>query len=224
VLCQLVALSGKEQVASQMTVKTRINILTILLVFAISYLPAAVSASGNSLPPSDLPTPESVMSAAENTQPGVLRELEINDLIKLTVVQQPHENRGFVSPVQDYVTEYQTATDFGTIGLLAHNYLAGQYFFQISAGQEIRLTDSNDRTERFVVTHIQRYQAIVPNSASSDFIDLATGEYLTASQLFRKTYGSRSGALILQTCIEAQQNQSWGRLFIIAEPVEPALT
>jgi hypothetical protein len=77
---------------------------------------------------------------------------------------------------------------------------------------------------RFVVTEIQQYQALVPDSSSSDFIDLTTREYLNASQLFKKVYGNQSGNLILQTCIEAEQNPTWGRVFIIAEPVDQGST
>jgi hypothetical protein len=207
-------------VASQMTIRTKVSIITILLVFTIGYLPAPVSASGGSVTPSELSTLASIIDSYKNGQPDIPRELYIDDLITLPIVQQPRGNSTFVSPLQNYLTEFQTASNFGTVGLLAHNYLAGRYFVQILPGQEIRLVYGDGRTERFVVTEIQRYQALVPDSPSSDFVDLTSGEYLTAAQLFKKVYGNQSGHLILQTCIDAEQNPSWGRLFIIAESAD----
>jgi hypothetical protein len=79
------------------------------------------------------------------------------------------------------------------------------------------------RTETFIVRRFLRYQALSPDSVKSDFVDLETGEFLTTSQLFLKVY-NRPGDLVLQTCIYAEGDTSWGRLFIIAEhePIEPA--
>jgi len=203
--------------ASQMTIRTKISIITILLVFTISSLPVPVNAAGSSLTLSELPGVEFSADSGENEQ-GVLLRLSIDNLITLQIVQQPVKNSNFVTPLSDSVTEYKTASNFGTVGLLAHNYLAGRYFFQISPGQKIELVYSDNKTKSFVVTEIQRYQALVPDSPSSDFNDLTSGEYLTASQLFNKVYRNQKGHLVLQTCISAGNNSSWGRLFIIAKP------
>jgi hypothetical protein len=217
-----VPLSGKEQVVSYMTVRTKLSIITLLLVFTIAYPQTSVSASGSILTFSELHSPTSDIDSAndETGESDVPLELSIEGFKTLPIMQQPRGNNNFVSSLQDYLTEFQIATNFGTVGLLAHNYLAGKYFFQILPGQEITLVYSGLRTERFVVTEIQRYQALVPESPSSDFIDLTTGKYLTVSQLFRKIYRNQPGYLVLQTCISTQQSSSWGRLFIIAEPAE----
>ena len=190
----------------------------------IGYLPASASASGNVFPFYELSNQESNLDSAKTERADVLRELYIDNLITLQIVQQPVGNSNFVTQLSNSVTEYKTASDFGTVGLLAHNYLAGQYFFHISPGQEIELVYEDNRTKSFVVTDIQRYQALLPNSPSSDFTDLSTGETFTASQLFKKVYKNQTGHLVLQTCIKAQQNPSWGRLFIIAEPVRDGPT
>lgn len=205
-----------------MTIRTKISIITLLLIFSIAYPQTPVSASGSSQILSELPNPESVFDSdsTENRESDVLLELSIDGFKSLPIVQQPRGNSNFVSSLQNYVTEFQTAANYGTVGLLAHNYLAGRHFFQILPGQEITLVYSGLRTERFVVTEIQRYQALEPESPSSDFIDLKTGKYLTTSQLFKKIYKEPSGYLILQTCISVPDSPSWGRLFILAEPVE----
>jgi len=201
-----------------MTIKTKINIFNIFLVFMISLLPGPVSASNSSIPHSQLLNAASVYDSDENGERNKLSALSLNDSTTFQIVQQPAGNGNFVSPLPNYVTEFQTASYYGVIGLLAHNYLAGQYFFQISPGQEIELI-YDDHKEKFVVTLIQKYQALSPNSPISDFISLATGETFTAHQLFRKIYQNQPGNLVLQTCIYANGNPTWGRLFIIAEPV-----
>lgn len=205
-----------------MTIRTKISLLTILLIFTSGFLSTPASASGNPFAISQLSRLAFLGDSENNAnrQTHVLREISIDNLVTLQIVQQPSGNSNFVSSLQNYVTEYKTATNFGTFGLLAHNYLAGRYFFQISPGQKIELVFSDKETRTFVVTEIQQYQALVPDSPSSDFNDLATGEYLTALQLFNKVYRSQTGNLILQTCIYGEKNPSWGRLFVIAKPAD----
>lgn len=196
-----------------MTLKTKLSILSTILILTVGFLPIPVSASGNSglffhSDPIDISVKSDVPSA-----------LYLDESIALQIAQQPVGNNNFVTSFPNFVTEYRAASNFGTIGLLAHNYLAGQYFFQIVSGQEIELVYSDYRAQKFIVTEILRYQALSPNSPSSDFIDLANGDYLTAPQLFQKVYKNQSGHLVLQTCIYADQNPTWGRLFVIAEPI-----
>jgi hypothetical protein len=199
-----------------MTIKPKLRIISMLLVFTFGYLPASVDALGS--PKYHFDNPEIMEDLHENGRENVVGFLYLNDFLVLKIGKQPARNSNFVTLLPDFVTEYHTALNYGTIGLLAHNYLAGQYFFKILPGQEIELVFGNYRKESFVVTQIEKFQAVSPNSSSSDFIDLATGDYLTVSQLFRKMYANQTGHLVLQTCIYADQNLTWGRLFIIAEP------
>lgn len=186
-----------------MSNKTKINIITLFMLLLIGSMPMPVSAS-----------------AGRSEQPGDLRQLQIGDFISLPVVQQPRGNVTFISALKNDVTEYQSASAFGTTGLMAHNYLAGQYFSQVVQGQEITLVYENLATRRYAVTQIMQYQALSPESPASDFIDLSSGEYLTVSQVFKRTYASHPGRLVLQTCISTEQSPSWGRLFVIADPVD----
>ena len=202
-----------------MASKIKLNIISIVLLLTVSYLPTPVSAAGISFSSSQSDL-TAIIDSDEDEQDSALRELDIENLISFQVVQQPAGNSNFITPLPNYVTEYQEASRYGTIGLLAHNYLAGRYFSQILPGQEIKLVYSDYHTDKFVVTEIQQYQALSPDSPSSDFIDLNTGKYFTASKLFRKIYSSQTDRLVLQTCIYAKQNPTWGRLFIIAEPIE----
>ena len=116
------------------------------------------------------------------------------------------------------------AAKYGNIGLLAHNHLAGQPFTQLSVGQEVRLIYGNGRIETFIITEVLEYQALQPTNPYSSFRNLNKDETLTAKQMFKRVYfGDRH--ITFQTCIAANGDQSWGRLFVIAipKPERPAL-
>ena len=68
------------------------------------------------------------------------------------------------------------------------------------------------------VADIREYQALQPNSATSQFVDILTGEKISATQLFKRVYMG-SHHLTLQTCIEQGSVDSWGRMFVIAYPI-----
>ena len=202
-----------------MTIKSKLKLISIILTLTVSYLPTPAGAQDAPTAISQSPNPVSTNNYSENILSDALHALILDDSITLQIVPQPVGNINFVTPLPNYVTGYQTAINYGTIGLLAHNYLAGRYFFQILLEQEIKLIYGDNSIETFTVTQIKKYQALSPNSPSSDFTDLTTGEYLTANQLFRKMYANQFGHIVLQTCINADQNPTWGRLFIVAEPL-----
>jgi hypothetical protein len=133
------------------------------------------------------------------------------------VVQQPTGDPGFVSSDADSLTQFQQASQLGSTGVLAHNFLSGAEFSEIQPGQIIYLVYGDGRTSTFVVRDSLQYRALQPSSPYSAFVDLADGRQLGASELFVSIYGRR-GALILQTCIEAEGFSTWGRLFVVAEP------
>jgi len=84
-------------------------------------------------------------------------------------------------------------------------------------GQAIEVVFGDERAGTYRITAIYRYRAFDPLSLTSDFEDLVTGERLTASELFFKVY--QGDHLTLQTCIENNGNEAWGRLFIVAQPL-----
>jgi hypothetical protein len=101
--------------------------------------------------------------------------------------------------------------------LLAHNYLAGKYFIRLKEGQAFYLVYGDGHTQEFVVADIQRFRALDPENVWSSFLDLKYGALLSSTELFSKIY-DQPGKVILQTCIRADGQPSWGRLFLIAEP------
>jgi hypothetical protein len=101
--------------------------------------------------------------------------------------------------------------------LLAHNYLSGRFFSDLTVGQEVRLVYGDGKVEYFVVTEILRYQALEPNSQLSSFRNLDNYEVLSAEQMFKRVYAGKRH-VTFQTCISANGTFSWGRLFVVAKP------
>jgi hypothetical protein len=148
-----------------------------------------------------------------------LQGVYVPDVLAFRVVQQPKNQNGYVSAINGVVTQFGMASDYGTIGLLAHNFAAGADFSKVPVGSMVNVIYGDGTIKVFKVTKIAQYQALQPNSASSNFLDLATNEKLSAGSLFKIMYAGKAH-LTLQTCIAKGNESSWGRLFIIAEPVQ----
>ena len=190
------------------------NILNISLFLAIfiSLFFNPISALAASLP-SFLDFSRSV----QNGDANVLRGVYASNVMALPVVQQPSGNAGYVSNNLGEITQFRMATQFGNIGLLAHNHLSGKSFSQLAVGQEIRLVYGDGHVEYFIVTEVLRYQALQPTSPYSSFKNLDKEETLSAEDMFKRVYfGDRH--VTFQTCIEKDGELSWGRLFVIAIP------
>jgi hypothetical protein len=156
--------------------------------------------------------------SVQNGEAQTLRGVYVTKVLALPVVQQPQERPYYVSGQDGEATQFSMASQYGNTGLLAHNNLAGKFFAQLSTGHQVRLIYGDGRVENFVVTNILRFQATEPQSISSSFHNLDRNETLSASEMFNRAYGGERH-LVLQTCIEAEGNPSWGRLFVIAVPV-----
>ncbi len=167
----------------------------------------------------NLPSLQEFASKIKPQSGEFIRGIYVKDVLANEIVQQPPGNPGYISREVDTVTQFGLASQFGTIGLLAHNSIAGIAFFNIVAGDIIYLIQSTGELKAYSVSEIQRYQALIPTSQYSDFVNLNDPQSVISAQtLFLRTYG-RGGVLVLQTCIEEAGESSWGRLFIIAEPL-----
>jgi hypothetical protein len=197
---------------------TRITIKLNLLVFALtaffitpSFLPCVGYSKSIR---STFPDSYNLIRSGED---DLLRSVSVADVLTLPVVQQPADDPYYVSSHDGEATQFSIASQYGNIGLLAHNTLSGQTFSKLSVGQEVELVYEDGKVEAFVITKVMRFQALQPQSQQSSFRDLDNTETLSANQMFNRVYtGSRH--LTFQTCIEANGNSSWGRLFIVATP------
>jgi len=166
--------------------------------------------------------PRFVSKVATSGNPDQIAGIFLTGLLELPVLQQPSGNPGYVSSQPDSVTQFSMVNQYGSVALLAHNYLAGQKFLNLKPGQILSLVYGNRKVAYYRIVDIREYQALSPTSPYSSFIDLDDPErkIISVNDLFFDIYG-QSGRLILQTCIEADGMSSWGRLFIIAIPVAP---
>lgn len=141
-------------------------------------------------------------------------------LFNYQIIQQPGTNPGFVSTLASTVTQFSLANG-GTVGLLAHNYLAGSQFSSLKVGEEVILNFLNERKRYFNVVSVHAYQALSPTDPYSDYIDLdRPDQRMTSTDVFNAVY-RQGDAVVFQTCIARNGNSSWGRLFITARPFNP---
>lgn len=196
--------------------------LSLLLFILTAMLPGPISASamGDN---TNLPSFIDFSQTVQNGQSNVLRGVYVNNVLALPVIQQPSGNAGFVSSSDGKATQFRMASQFGNIGLLAHNHLAGNSFSQLKIGDEVLMIYGDGRVEHFVIKEVLQYQALQPNSPYSSFRNLDKDETINAEQMFKRVYFG-DYHVTFQTCIEAEGNPSWGRLFVIAVPMEETST
>ena len=139
----------------------------------------------------------------------------VSNILSLPIEQQPASNAGYITTKENQATQFGLAAQYGSIGILAHNFLAGEYFFELSEGMTITIVYGDGSSDEYLINSIQQYQALSPYSPYSEFIDLETNQQLTATDLFYRVYDN-DNTVVLQTCIEANGIDSWGRLFVSA--------
>jgi hypothetical protein len=166
-----------------------------------------------------LPSLDDFVAQVSDGRAGVLRGIYIPGILAAPVVQQPNGMDDFVSPWQNVITQFSLASRWGSTGLLAHNYLAGEAFELLQKGQEIQLIDGSGAVSTFTVSKILRYQALDSDSTATRFMDPESGTTITSAELFSRVY-SQPGLVVFQTCVQANGNPSWGRLFVIAAPLD----
>jgi len=145
--------------------------------------------------------------------------LYLDEEVALSIADQPNNNIGYVSNIPGVITRFRQAEKQGSIGLIAHNYLAGEKFFNLGVGDFLTLASNNEKTnQRYEIIEIKEFQALDPRSIHSKFRNLDTEEIISAHNLSQSIYGLEDH-LILQTCIENDGDTEWGRLFVIAKPI-----
>lgn len=169
--------------------------------------------------PDWLPIFDQFIADVKNGEPNQVVGIWVENVLALEVVYQPATNPGYVS------TEDEIATYFlypwqkaGNHGLLAHNYLAGRYFFNLGMGDIISLVWGDGNYEDFEINQIKDFQALQPDNPYSNFIDLESGEQLTVNNVFLEVYMGDYHTT-LQTCIAQGSETEWGRQFVLAPPL-----
>ena len=192
------------------SLKFKLLCLFAVLALAFGILPVTpVQAASNTA------SLESFAASLNNGDGSKLVGVFVKNVMAVAVVQQSSASE--VSTRSGTVTQFGIASQYGSVGLLAHNYLAGASFSKLGSGTEIVLVYGDGSTKKYQVNAVKKYQALSPNDPYSNFINLSNPDAtLSSTDLFNETYGSSS--LVLQTCISKNGNSSWGRLFIMASP------
>lgn len=162
------------------------------------------------------------VTSVRNNQPGTVTGIFAPGLFGMPVTGQPNADETYVSSEENVLTQYKKPSEFGVVAILAHNYLnSGKLLSQVSPNQEIFVVYGDGKVRRFRVSSVQYYQALSPHDNRSDFRDLngPGGEILRFDQLFNRVY-TQSNQLVFQTCLEANGDLSWGRIFISADPAD----
>jgi hypothetical protein len=209
-----------------MVMKNKTAFVIFITILIAAFTTAPVYAVAPSEPEGSNPDIPDISTFSDQVENGstFITGIYSSDHFAYPVVQQPSSNAGYIATEDDIVTQFQMANQFGSIGMIAHNYLAGSEFFDLNIGDEIDVVYGNGETEIYVIVDLRSYQALSPNSPYSSFVNLASPSVtLSVTQVFYETYGI-AGRLILQTCIEESGNESWGRLFVIALPEIEAQT
>jgi hypothetical protein len=152
-----------------------------------------------------------------NGNPDEVVGIFVEDLFALRVIQQPKEQPAFVSPEDNLVTQFTLPRQYGVVGLLAHNYLSGKLFFDLIPGDEVIVIYGDGHSDFYRVSGLERFQALNPLSPYSDFINTSASgsKRITSAALFSHIY-THPDSLVFQTCIDANGDSSWGRLFVTA--------
>jgi hypothetical protein len=169
--------------------------------------------------PAALPTFEKFAKTVANGKPGEVRGVYVPDVLALRVAQQPADKPAYVSSAAGVATQFQMAARQGVTGLLGHNYAAGAQFVNLAVGQEVRVVYGDGTVKRYTVSAIYEYQALDPNNPRGDLVDLSTGDRVTAVDVFTAMY-TGGDHVTFQTCVAKDGNLSWGRLFVVATPVQ----
>ncbi len=197
-----------------------ITILIVVLLLQMVFAPVSLALADTQSNQTQLLSLNSFAASVQSSNPSQITGVYVENVMAFPIVQQPSGQAGYVSTQNSAVTQFGLASNYGSIGLLAHNYLAGAQFSNIMHGSVISLVYGNGHVEYFRVTVVKQYQALSPNSVYSQFVNLAQPDVtLSSTDLFYQTYGL-GNVLVLQTCILANNDPSWGRLFIVAEPFE----
>jgi hypothetical protein len=196
--------------------QTFLNVSFLALDFSLILYLGFPSASGSLH--SRRPVLADPFPITQASETNALSSVHFEGSLVFPVVQQPDGKPNFVSKNAGEITQFSSASDYGNIGLLAHNYLSGKSFFRLVVGEEIHLAYQDGATETFVVSEILKYEALDSKSPFSSFRNLSDqDEVLSVQQMFARAYGGERH-ITFQTCIAKYGNASWGRLFVLAVP------
>ena len=203
--------------------------ILIILVFSISLPPVrqncsipltGKAAAQSSYTSSPYKSKNAFISSVINGKKRELVGLWLPNLTGLTVENQPPGQPGYVSEAPLTATRFQLADYFGSIGLLAHAHFAGSTLQQLEPGEIVSIIYGDGSVMDYQIVEIRKYQAVDPDDEHTAFFSITSeDEQLSQEALFYEIY-SQPDRLVLQTCIMQNNDNRWGRKFIISEKTQ----
>jgi len=197
----------------------KINHLTkALLIFALLTCLVIPLRSASAAQGENIPAFYNFVVAVTDGQAKIVRGVYVPGTLALRVMQQPAGDPSLVLNINGVATQFSSAAQNQVIGLLAHNDLGGAAFSRLSLGQEVRIIYGNGQVKYYRINRLARFQAVQAGSDAGKYVDLISKVTYTAQNIFKMFYTGETH-VTLQTCITLAGNSSWGRLFVIADPV-----
>jgi hypothetical protein len=167
-------------------------------------------------------SPDLVHFAAEvfDGSAGVVRGVHVEGVFSLPVFQQPESESAFVSDRNGEITEFQSAARNNVTGLLAHNYLSGELFYDLELGHEVYIVYGNGTIRRYVINDFQQFERLERANLRSAFVELETNLILTSDDVFDRFYRG-DHKVTFQTCLKRYGISNWGLQFAVASPIDP---
>ncbi len=147
-------------------------------------------------------------------------QVTVPDVFDFPVTQQPVGKEIYVSNKAGEVTQFRMPSYTGVTALIAHNYLAGQEFYKLNAGQQFWVQYDGEHSYRYRVTGSYRFKKLDPPNPSSRLIDLQNNQELSATQVYDRFYKG-DHHVTFQTCLEGDGRLDWGLYFVVGEPDQP---
>lgn len=213
-----IAVTGADRVV--VPTPAGMNLPEISVDHAVADLPVptapATEASGQV---NQLPALDEFIQQVTDGQTDALRGVYAAGVMALRIVPQPDGDVAFISEEDGTATHFQSAAIYGVVGLLAHNFLSGALFHDLTLDQEVTLIYGGGRLENYRISRIVDFERMTISDLQSDFRSLVTDKISSVEDVFFDFY-SGDPHLTLQTCIEKDGIWNWGVRFIVAEPVD----
>ncbi len=165
-----------------------------------------------------LPALNDFVASVKSAQSDAITGVYVHGILALRVVPQPENRPTYVSFEPGVATLYCGLGPCGSIGLLAHNQLSGILFTLLAPQQEVVIVRGGGSTTHYRVSSIRTFQALDPRNPYSSYVDLSNRATLSGGELFQQVYGA-GNQVVFQTCLAYGGDPTWGRLFVIADPV-----
>jgi hypothetical protein len=165
-----------------------------------------------------LPPFHSFVAQVSDGEAEKVRGVYVPGVFALPVIQQPETDVTFVSDKQGVITEFRKAARNNITGLLAHNYLSGGLFYELSPNQEVRIIYGDGTIRLYEVSSIHSFQKLKPLSVRGPMIDLGNGMRVSTREVFNRFYNGEH-QVTFQTSLEREGNLNWGLTFIVANPL-----